>query len=365
MLVDTEFNYVELDNLKKQPKLWVETIVFIILFPPIVGIASKVHSIIGFVTANLYLLLVVIFFARKFDKITQFNETVLATFAQQNNSTFQKIVDDDCNSYSGSIFQIGHSKRASYLMRQDDTDLPFKFYTYNYKTGSGKSKRSYKLQVMEITLPRKLPHMVIDSLVEDGNSSGSSTLPITFDSSQKISLEGDFHKYFDLYAPDTYGVSALTVLAPDAMEILMRYAVLCDIEIIDNKMYFYWSKIAITTDDYKQMFGCVYAVLKELRNKLIGDDIFSTPSQARVHTAADTTGARLERQKLRWGALTGIFIFILYMGARIESQFRAWFIIASAIMIAGMLILAIFKGIRRRRLKDEILKRYMHDNRSN
>ncbi len=67
--------------------------------------------------------------------------------------------------------------------------------------------------------------MIIDSLVEEGNGN-SSTLPIIFDRSQRLVLEGDFYKYFMLYAPDTYGITALTIIAPDAMEILMRHATL-------------------------------------------------------------------------------------------------------------------------------------------
>lgn len=69
--------------------------------------------------------------------------------------------------------------------------LPFSFYRQSLFHDDKLSIPNYT--VMEFTLPRHLPHMVIDSTIADIH-----TLPFDFDESQKINLEGDFYKYFAL-----------------------------------------------------------------------------------------------------------------------------------------------------------------------
>lgn len=160
------------------------------------------------------------------------NKVLLQEFAQVNGFSY---VDKDMNiDEPGTLFGEGDKKNKRKILSGKLSNLEFQSYEYYYTTGSGKSRQINDAMVFEFTLPRIVPHFVIDSQLEV-------VLPIVFDKSQKIELEGDFHKYFDLYAPDTYGISALTILAPDAMEVLLHNAALCDVEIVQNKMYFYWS----------------------------------------------------------------------------------------------------------------------------
>lgn len=237
----------------------------------------------------------------------------ISAFAQKNGLTYLKEERGNI-AKNGTVFSQGHSRRRNNIISGQFNSLPYETYSFTYVIGSGKSQRTVDLQVFELTLPRVLPHMVIDSLVEYGNEQGS-TLPISFDSSQKIELEGDFHKYFALYAPDKYGISALTVLAPDAMEALMKYAALCDIEIIDNKIYFYWPDPAMSQNQFTNMFATVQGVMTKIQAKLVRGDIFSTQDQKQVHAQASARGARLKTSRL--ATIFSIVIFVIFFGARI------------------------------------------------
>lgn len=235
----------------------------------------------------------------------------LKAFVLANSFEYQISLIPDEQQTSGTLFTQGESKVAKDVVSGKIGNLPFCFFRYNYVVGSGKSRTYYDAQVMEITLPRKLPHMVIDSLVEEGNNA-QSVLPINFDNSQKLELEGDFYKYFTLYAPDKYAISALTVIAPDAMETLMRFGTACDIEIIDNKLYFYWPKVAGSGAEYKTMFETVQEILKEIGKKLCKDDIFALKNQEKVHTTTNSRGVRLKYNLFNSRTLTAIALMAIY-----------------------------------------------------
>ncbi|MES2971896.1 MAG: hypothetical protein V4702_06265 [Patescibacteria group bacterium] len=286
-------------------------------------------------------------------KLRTHNQFVLEAFALENSFTYTSAFANDFKTDPGTLFTHGHSKKASHIFAGDFAGYPFTLFRYDYATSSGKSRRSYDAEVMELTLPRVLPHMVIDSLMK-GDSFGGSVLPIAFDKNQKIELEGDFYKYFSLYAPDKYGISALTIIAPDAMEALMRNAALCDIEIVDNKLYFYWPKVADAKVEYEEIFRTVQAVLEEIGKKLSRGDIFAHASQAKVHTETNAQGVRLKKSGIK---LVTVLVIIGYIGAQFlrftEGLLGAVFGgVFTIVVLAGLLLLARRESNRRRLLRD-------------
>lgn len=251
----------------------------------IIGLATKAYFNYKAVTAN--------------------NRQSLEQFATANSFAYEQ-PSFGLGPRAGTLFEHGHSQKEANRLAGTYQGLPFELFNYNYTVGSGKNQRQYHTQVMEFTLPRNLPHMVIDSLVEQV-SGNRSTLPITFDSSQRITLEGDFSKYFHLYAPDSYGVTALTILAPDAMQTLLTSASLCDMEIKDNKLYFYWPGTVDSLAEYKNIFDTSRAVLNEVQDKLTTDDVFGSPTQAYVHSVP---GEGIELKKSFLAKFGAIFIFV-------------------------------------------------------
>lgn len=111
-------------------------------------------------------------------------------------------------------------------------------------TGSGRSERTHRYGYMALTLERALPHMLLDSKSNNMKLFGveMSNLPIALSKDQVVSLEGDFGKYFTLYAPVDYGTDVRYVFTPDLMHVLIEESDSTDMEIVDDKLFVYFGK---------------------------------------------------------------------------------------------------------------------------
>lgn len=287
---------------------------------------------------------------------TKKNKLILLDFAEKNGFIY---IDKDVNiAEPGTLFDEGDKKNKRRIISGKLSDLDFQSYEYYYTTGSGKNRSVNDAMVFEFTLPRVVPHFVIDSQLE-------AVLPISFDKSQKIELEGDFHKYFDLYAPDTYGVSALTLLAPDAMEVLLQHAALCDIEIVQNKMYLYWSVPANNQNQYEQIFKTAEAVVTKLKSKLIQDNIYALDSQARVHASPTSDGVKLKQSSLNTYVTIGFIVayFAINILVNVGSLAKYSFLIYPVLFI-GFFAWVLITASKQGKLREEYQSRYKFDNQS-
>lgn len=249
----------------------------------------------------------------------------------------------------GTLFTIGSEQSSRGTFAGQVHSLPFQLYAYQYVTGSGKSRTTHDAMVMQITLPRVLPQFVIDSEIED-------VLPISFDKSQKIELEGDFHKYFDLYAPDKYGISALTLLAPDVMEVLLEHAALCDVEIVKDTLYFYWSTPSVTAEQFEQVFTTTTAVIEKLGSKLTKDNIFATATQQQVNAEPNAQGVRLKKSGLSMLLVLGV---LAYVATEVFGQYVQGVTgIFMVIFWVGFVGYMFFTQSKKAKLKKEYFARY-------
>jgi hypothetical protein len=138
--------------------------------------------------------------------------------------------------YSGMIFHLGDSRSALNHLNSSSGRF-FDLGSFQYSTGSGKSRSTHNWGFLALHLDRKLPNMVLDS--RQNNTLFGSDLPITFRRDQILSLEGDFDKYFTLYCPKEYEQDALYVFTPDLMALLIDDAGSFDVEIVDDWMFIY------------------------------------------------------------------------------------------------------------------------------
>ncbi len=99
-------------------------------------------------------------------------------------------------------------------------------------------RRSYGY--LAIRLQRRLPHLVLDATRNDGLFGSSIPMPIAND--QRLSLEGDFDRYFRLYCPEGYERDALYVFTPDLMALLIDETGDLDVEIVDDWFFVYSTK---------------------------------------------------------------------------------------------------------------------------
>jgi hypothetical protein len=158
----------------------------------------------------------------------------LKNFSEANGFAFS--VNRSWNGYPGIIFGIGHSQQYMTVVNGTYHGQQFEFGNFYCTVGSGKSSRRRSFGVVEVKLGRRMPHILLDSRAN--NRFGFSNLPV-FKGSQRLQLEGDFNKYFDLYVPDGYERDALYVITPELMALLIDLGARYDIELVDDRLYLY------------------------------------------------------------------------------------------------------------------------------
>jgi len=91
-----------------------------------------------------------------------------------------------------------------------------------------------------IQLTKQLPHMLLDNKANDaGFIKKYSNTALAFNQDQVLSLEGDFNRYFTLYAPKGYEQDALYIFSPDFIRLLVDRVKDADVELIGNRLYIY------------------------------------------------------------------------------------------------------------------------------
>lgn len=99
---------------------------------------------------------------------------------------------------------------------------------YSYVIGSGKNSTAYVYAIATMQFDKEYPHIFLDS-----RSNGTAG---RYQSSQRVQLEGNFNKYFDLFMPEGSGAGSLTVLSPDVMQTLVDQVQPFDVEIDKNSL---------------------------------------------------------------------------------------------------------------------------------
>lgn len=166
----------------------------------------------------------------------------VSRFARANDWLYtHRVIDPP---HQGIIFGVGHARMAKDIISMDGDNeaASFEIGNYQYTTGSGKSQRTHYWTYCCIEMDRQLPHMVLDATANNASLFGknlASNLPISLRKNQTLSLEGDFDKYFTLYAPKDYERDALYVFTPDLMALLIDAVHNFDAEVIDNHLYIY------------------------------------------------------------------------------------------------------------------------------
>jgi hypothetical protein len=117
---------------------------------------------------------------------------------------------------------------------------------------------------LAVTLPAPMPHLILDATSTD---SVRSDLPVGVDRGQRLSLEGDFDRWFRVYSPAEYAVDALYVLTPDVMAALIDDASSFNVEIVDHTLVFF----APDEADFSEAasWATVHAVLTNVAPRVV------------------------------------------------------------------------------------------------
>lgn len=182
-------------------------------------------------------------------------------FARANHMTYLPRFDSP--GLPGMIFGLGSSRQASDLVRGERPRF-VEFANYRYTTGSGKNKTTHTWGYVAVRLDVPLPHIVLDATGNNGIF--GSNLPASFQKDQRLSLEGDFDRYFSLYCPGGYEADALYLFTPDIMARFIDNAAALDVEIVDDWLFLYAKRDFSTLDPatWAWLFSVVGALLDKL-----------------------------------------------------------------------------------------------------
>lgn len=230
----------------------------------------------------------------------------LLKFAATNAMTYQTGHSPSAE-HVAMIFDQGHSRVIKDELTTNDG---LRFGNYQYVTGAGKNRQTHDLTFIEVKLTRNLPNMVLDA--KSNNFFGFSNLPNYLDKSQRLALEGDFNKHFDLYVPKQYEQDALYLLTPDVMAVLMDHGAKYDMEVVDDKLYFYKNgRIDLLKEiSLREIFDMVEKIAGELRDQsdYYHDDKSAMPREANM---VAPEGKRLRNMNNVVAAIAfGVFIII-------------------------------------------------------
>ncbi|GHD49476.1 hypothetical protein D9V29_10635 [Mycetocola manganoxydans] len=158
----------------------------------------------------------------------------LDRFAAANGMTYQHRVESP--DLPGMIFSLGADRVASDVLRTTASpSVEFGHHQYLERGGKNPIHRTWGYVAIE--LGTTLPHIVLDAV--KNNSAIGSNLPTSFTTQQRLSLEGDFDRYFELYCPEGYERDALYLFSPDIMARFVDHAALFDVEIVDDMLFLY------------------------------------------------------------------------------------------------------------------------------
>lgn len=239
------------------------------------------------------------------------NNIRLGEFAKANGMIFYS--NSRFDGRPGLIFDSGHSKKFTGIITSKIHDFS-EIGNYQYTTGQGKSRRTHNYGYVRIKLPRRLPHMILDSKKNNFFGGRMSNLPTGFSKDQKMSLEGDFDKYFTLYAPAQYKTDALYIFTPDVMQALIGAVHNYDCEVIDDDFYiFSGSKIKLTK---KEALSDILAIAEKLKTELHQQSDYYADHRVDNSRALNMVAAPGARLKTRMPTLTIIVtvIIVIYYG---------------------------------------------------
>lgn len=111
------------------------------------------------------------------------------------------------------------------------------------KPAEGKSGTSTRttgnIGYLHVALPAPSTHYLLDG---KANNRHGGSVAWNLQTSQKLSLEGNFNDYFTLYCPPGRERDALQIFTPDVMALLIDHGAAWDVEIVDDNLFVYSSR---------------------------------------------------------------------------------------------------------------------------
>ncbi len=164
-----------------------------------------------------------------------------------------------------SLLEIGQDRKVDFGFEDKSHKNKTRFCQIEFTIGSGNNSITHKFSCLSLETPALLNHFLLDSKRNE-LLSFFSNIPRHYEQKQRISLEGDFDKYFDLYVPSGEHIDVLAVLGPDVMQSLITHSQQFDIETGKHKVYLFCSgHILFEPDILASMYKLREAIFNELK----------------------------------------------------------------------------------------------------
>lgn len=219
---------------------------------------------------------------------------------------------------NGMLFQAGWGGRwhdVIYKAARQHRLFEVGTYEYSAKTDITRDNR-YTWYYACVALERKLPHIVLDAKANDLGLFGSN-LPSELKVNQEVQLEGDFQRYFTVYAPRQYDIDVRYILTPDVMALLVDESAAVDVEIIDDRLYFYIRSLRMTHRAAMERLVRLSMLVGQKIYRQTDYYVDDRMAGARQVNAVHTAGRRLQRSVTRMMALTavigGLYIIVMLL----------------------------------------------------
>lgn len=221
-------------------------------------------------------------------------------FATSNNfSYYDKTKPEE----QGVVFHRGRDQNARGVVQGSYQGHPFWLGNFYYTIRSGKYSRTIRVGVINVTLPRAVPYVILDG------RQNTMDVARSVDTSQRLELEGDFNTHFTVYCPKDYERDVLYFLTPELMQALVDAQDIFDAEIVGKELYFYTTKELLPSSDMvAKLFGLISTIGGEMveNTKRYQD----WRADKRLSTVAP---AGLSLKMSVWPAILGTGLIVIYI----------------------------------------------------
>lgn len=239
----------------------------------------------------------------------QRRQAVLADLASGFGWTYRVDVGD--RMWGGSVDeQIDRRNRTSTdLIDARDTEVPFDSVERTFVVGDGEGATMHTVRAVRIPLPSEVARIALRSRRGAG---ALSLLPRRPRGRTELRLEGNFSDVFEVSVPPGYEMSALYVLTPDLMAVLLDTSADLDLEVVDSTLHVYFPALDLTRPEELGRFLTAIAVLHDRfgrRTLLYRDEHAESLDPEAVRRAGDTLAHRareLETRSRWWPVLVAV-----------------------------------------------------------
>jgi hypothetical protein len=217
-------------------------VIALLLLAFVVASVNNTGLLIGLMFFGL--LIIIVFAAVAFNSLDYAPRLRIQRFAAHNNMTVA--MDTDLMRQPGTLFQW-HIPGAPSMSLATTSNPAVEIGNFIVTDNYGLKARG-TFSFLKITLPRELPHIILDARSSRALTKSIAMLPLSLYRPETVLLEGDFSDTFLIYAPQGYETDLRYLLPPDLMAYLVDHMNMYDIEIIGNHVYFYSEKTLKLTD---------------------------------------------------------------------------------------------------------------------